>query len=189
MTPKADQKRNTRAQKWHFEQSLRRVDENLSFCLNSSARSSRVTSWLSAVEVLRGRWVNNSTEREKKKSNFQTWEVPGFRNSSTPLFQLVVTSFYPLAQITAKVYSFVVETARGNSGVQQCGNKQDSSSHTCLTTLSPWEPFYISSTPHCAGSVPPPPPSSPGSSLSKDCDKLQLGSASPGSSAVMLFPR
>lgn len=105
--------------------------------------------------------------KRKKKSNFQTWEVPGFRNSSTSLLQLVVTSFYPLAQITAKVYSFVVETARGsltshtlawNSGVQQCGNKQDSSSHTCLTTLSPWEPFYISSTPHCAGSVPPPPP-------------------------------
>lgn len=53
-------------------------------------------------------------QKRKKKSNFQTWEVPGFRNSSTPLFQLVVTSFYPLAQITAKVYSFVVETARGS---------------------------------------------------------------------------
>lgn len=51
----------------------------------------------------------------------------------------------------------ITHTLAWNSGVQQCGNKQDSSSHTCLTTLSPWEPFYISSTPHCAGSVPPPP--------------------------------
>ncbi len=69
------------------------------------------------------------------------------------------------------------------SDAQQRGNEQDGRSDACLTALSAWEPFYISS-PHSAQGVCllpcgvglPPPPTNPCSSVSRDCDKLQLGS-------------